>query len=150
MDKISLISEIRKETGFSVMDIKKALEESNYQKEKAIALLLKRGGEKYASREKRATNTGIIEAYSHRGKIGVLVEVLCETDFVAQNQDFQNFAHELALQVASCAPENLDELLESEYIRDPSRKIKDLLLELRTKIGENIKVGRFIRLQLGE
>ena len=149
MSRIDLITEIRKETGFSVMEIKKALEKSNYQKEKAIAFLLKKGSEKYAAREERATNAGIIEAYCHRGRIGVLVEVLCETDFVAQNRDFQNFAHELALQIASSAPQNLEELLESEYIRDPSRKIKDLLLELRTKIGENIRIGRFIRLGLG-
>ncbi|MDO8638707.1 MAG: elongation factor Ts, partial [Candidatus Daviesbacteria bacterium] len=84
------------------------------------------------------------------GKVGVLVEVLCETDFVAKTPDFKNLAHELSLQIASMNPENVEELLKQEYIRDNSQTIENLIKSVIGKLGENIQVGKFSRIALGE
>ncbi|MBI2338609.1 elongation factor Ts, partial [Candidatus Daviesbacteria bacterium] len=93
---------------------------------------------------------GIVDVYSHGGKVGVLVEVLCETDFVARTDDFKNLAHELSLQIASMNPSSLEEFLSQEYIRDNSLTIDQLIKSLIGKLGENIQIGRFERIALGE
>ena len=94
--------------------------------------------------------SGIVEVYSHSGKVGVLIELLCETDFVAKTPDFKNLAHELALQVASMKPDSRESLLSQEYIRDPSLTIDALIKSVIGKLGENILVGRFERIALGD
>lgn len=98
------IAALREKTGLPMMEVKTALIESDGNEEKAIEILRKKGMAKSEKRADRATSNGVIDSYIHSGRIGVLVEVLCETDFVAKNEDFKNFAHELSLQIAATAP----------------------------------------------
>ena len=93
---------------------------------------------------------GIIETYIHAGRVGAMIELACETDFVVRTDDFKNLAHELAMQVASMDPKDVEDLEGQEYIRDPSLKVKDLVTNAVAKIGENIKIVRFIRFELGQ
>lgn len=144
------IIKLRSKTKAGVMDVRRALEEADGDLVQAEAILQKMGQARAESKTDRATGSGIIETYAHGdGKIGVLVEVSCETDFVAKTDEFKTLAHELALQVAAMAPASVEDLLEQEYIKDPSRKIKDLLQETIAKTGENIKVARFQRFARG-
>lgn len=139
------IKNLRDLTGAGVMETKKALEEANGDTGQAKSLLKEWGVEKAAKKEGRATAQGLIHAYIHHGgKIGSLVEVLCETDFVARTEDFSRLVHEIAMQAAALDSSVPEELLESDYIRDPNRKIKDLVTEVIAKVGENIKVSRIV------
>jgi elongation factor Ts len=145
------VLKLRQETGAGVMDCKKALEEAQGNIEKAKELLKARGLEIASKKAERSTKEGIITSYIHgAGKVGVLLELVCETDFVAKNDEFKNMAREIAMQIASMNPENVEALLEQEYIRDPKKKIIDLINESIAIIGENIKVTRFVRYALGE
>lgn len=144
------IKRLREETGAGIADCRSVLEETKGNFEKAKELLKKKGLDKAASKSEREVKAGIVETYSHGGKVGVLVELLCETDFVAKTEDFKNLAHELSLQVASMKPESLEELLEQEYIREPGLKVEDLIKGVIGKLGENIQIGRFERIALGE
>jgi elongation factor Ts len=142
------IKKLREETGLGIIECKKAFEEAGYDEKKAREILKKRSLESAVKREHRETKSGIIEAYSHRGKIGVLVELLCETDFVAKNAEFRNLAHNLALQIASMAPQDEKELLEQPYIKDESQTVSQLIQSVIAKTGENIKLRRFIRYEI--
>jgi len=106
--KSSDIANLRKKTGFPMMEVKFALIEAKGNEEKAIEILRKKGLKKSEKRADRKTVNGIIDSYVHAGRIGVLVEVLCETDFVARSDDFKNFTHEISLQVAASAPKYLE------------------------------------------
>ena len=106
--------------------------------------------DKTFSKQIREVKSGLVEVYSHGGKVGVIVELLCETDFVARTEEFKNLAHELALQVASMNPSSLEDLLSQEYIRDNALTIDTLIKSVVGKLGENIQVGRFERVALGE
>ena len=101
------IAALREKTGLPMMEVKSALIEADGDEEKAIGILRKKGMAKSEKRADRATSNGVIDSYIHAGRIGVLTEVLCETDFVAKNEDFKNFAHELSLQIAASAPKYL-------------------------------------------
>jgi elongation factor Ts len=148
MVDIELIKKLREETEISISECKKALEEAKGDLEKAREILKKRYGEMAKKRKERETKEGIIEAYVHSGrKIGVLLELRCESDFVARNPEFQKLAHELCLQIAAIDPEEIP-LLEQNWIRDESKKIKDLISEYIAKFGENITVQRFVRFQI--
>ena len=92
----------------------------------------------------------MIDSYIHGGKVGVLLELLCETDFVARTDDFKSLSHELCLQIASMNPKDVKTLLSQEYIRDPKIKIGDLVKQTIGKLGENIIISRFTRYQLGQ
>ncbi|MBI2337650.1 translation elongation factor Ts, partial [Candidatus Daviesbacteria bacterium] len=98
---IEYIKKLREQTGAGIADCKEALKESDGDLEKAKEWLKKKGLDKASSKTERAVKAGIVDVYSHGGKVGVLVEVLCETDFVARTDDFKNLAHELSLQIAS-------------------------------------------------
>lgn len=151
MTDLSLLKQLREETGVSVSLCKKALDECKGDLEKAKKLLLSWGAEKVASKASRATGQGALFSYVHHNKkIAALVELLCETDFVAANSDFQHLGNEIAMQIASTAPKTIDELTKQEYIRDPSKKIEDLLKEAVLKFGENTKIGKIYRMELGE
>lgn len=144
------IVKLREKTKAGVMDVRKALEEANGDVTKAEELLKSIGAAKAEAKAARTTGSGIVESYTHGdGKIGVIVEVACETDFVAKTDEFKSLAHELALQIAAMDPTSVDELLDQEYIRDPSRKIKDLIQDTVAKTGENIRIKRFQRFVLG-
>lgn len=145
------IKKLREATGGGVMECKKALEETGGDMKKASELLKKWGVEKSEKKVGRETKSGIIDSYIHAGgKVGVLLELTCETDFVARTDDFKKLAHELCLQIASMGPRDVKDLLKEEYIRDPSTTIEQLIKQTIGKLGENIQVGRYTRYQLGE
>ncbi len=187
---------LREKTGAGMMDCKKALVETGGNEEKAIAYLREKGLAKAAKKAGRATSQGVIGSYIHStGKIGVMVELKCETDFVAKNEKFREFAKDLAMQIAAASPlcvspdqvpaellakereifkhqamqegkpeaiaEKIVEgrlkkyysevcLLEQAFIKDDKKTIKDLLNELIAVLGENMQIGRFDRMVLGE
>jgi elongation factor Ts len=147
---VDQIKELREQTGAGIADCRAALESSKGDMTGAKEWLKKQGFDKAVSKGERETGAGLIEVYSHGGRVGVLVELLCETDFVARTDDFKNLAHEIALQVASMKPESVSELLEQEYIRDPSQIIDQLVKSVIGKLGENIQIGRFERIALAE
>lgn len=155
---IDLIKKIREQSGAGISDAKNAIEVLKTQKnmdhdkliKAALEILKQKGFDKANSKEGREVKTGIVDVYSHGGKVGVLVELLCETDFVARTKDFKNLAHELSLQVASMNPFSVEELLKQEYIRDNSQIVDQLIKLISGKLGENIQVGRFERIALGE
>lgn len=147
---VDQIKKLREETGAGIADCRQALEESKGDMEKAKEWLKKNGLDKAASKGDREVKSGLVEVYSHAGRVGVLVELLCETDFVARTDDFKNLAHELALQIASMNPSSVETLLSQEYIRDTSQTIDQFLKAVIAKLGENIQIGRFERIALGE
>ncbi len=150
MADVKLIKQLREETQASIADCKKALEESKDDYKKAIEWLKKRGIEKAEKKADRETSQGLIESYIHQsGKVGALVEVLCETDFVARTDEFKKLCHEIAMQVAAMDPKNVDTLLKQEYIRDSSVTIEQLVKGVIGKLGENIRVKSFTRYELG-
>ncbi|QHO63746.1 Translation elongation factor Ts [Candidatus Chazhemtobacterium aquaticus] len=143
------IKQLREKTGAGVMDAKKALEESGGDMKKAEEIIAAKGIVKAEKKADREVKSGLVYGYTHQGRVGVLVEVSCETDFVAKNPEFEALCKEVALQVASMEPKDVEELLEQDYIRDGGKKIKDLVTNLIGKIGENIQVRRFVRFELG-
>ncbi len=191
----SQVQELRQRTGVGFMECKRALEESSGDLEKAIDLLRSRGQAKAAKAAGRLTREGRVEAYIHLGgKIGVLVEIDCETDFVAKTDDFRELARSLAMQVAATNPLAVDRdgvpsevvereteiyrqqaretgkpddivekiaagklekwyqevcLLDQAYIKDPDRKVSDVVTEAVQRLGENIVVRRFTRYEVG-
>ena len=148
---IDLLKKLRQETSAGIADCRKALEDSGNDYEKARKLIIERGLEKASKKEGKETSQGVIASYVHQtGKVGVLVELRCETDFVARTDEFKALAHEITLQVASMNPEKVEDLLKSPYIRDPKHTIADLIKLTVAKVGENITVARFSRMELGE
>ena len=148
---ISKLKLLRNETGISIALCKKALEESNNDIKRAKKLLAGWGIEKVKDKMGRITSEGSIFSYVHHNKkIASLIEILCETDFVAKNLELQKLGQELSMQIASIPTKNVEELMNQDYIRDPSKKITNLIREAIVKFGENIKIGRFLRWELGE
>lgn len=133
------------------MRVKDVLEELMGDEKKAEKILKKEGFEKAAKREGRETSQGVIEAYVHHsGKVAGVVELLCETDFVARNELFKDLAHDLSLQVASMGARDAKDLEKQDFIKDPSKKVGDLVKEVVVKTGENIRIGRIFRVELGK
>jgi elongation factor Ts len=162
MDNVSAgaVKELRERTGAGIMDCKKALQETGGNMDKAAEVLRQKGlatSSKVAGREAKQ---GLIESYIHTGgRIGALVEVNCETDFVARTEEFRKLAREIAMQVASMNPTTIgtmegegdepDALLNQEYIRDARRTIRDLIKETIAQVRENIQVSRIMRFEVG-
>ncbi len=145
-----LIKKLRDETGAGVMRIKVVLEEVKGDEKKALEILKKEGFEKSAKRADRETGQGIVVSYIHHSnKVGVLVEILCETDFVARTSEFKNLVHEICMQAAAMNPKDVKALLKQEYIRDNSKTIESLIKETIAKLGENIVVKRLQRFEIG-
>lgn len=148
---LELLKKLREDTSAGVSDCRQALEDANGDYAKAKKLLTERGLEKAAKKEGKETAEGIIESYVHAGgKVGVLVELRCETDFVARTDDFKKLAHEVALQVAAMNPKDVKALLTSAYIRDSGLTIEALVKSVIAKVGENITIAKFVRVELGE
>jgi len=142
------IQKLRNKTGAGVMDCKNALLEANGDMNKAEEIIIKNGSAKAEKRADRKTGAGFLEAYIHNGRIGVILELRCETDFVAKTDEFQNLAHELAIQIISTDPKSVEDLLNEVYIKDESIKISNLIDSVIARIGENIKIERFCRYSL--
>ena len=159
------IKQLREKTGAGVMDCKKVLTEAEGDIDKAQAMLTERGIAIAKKKTDREANQGAVECYVHMGgKIGVMVEVNCETDFVAHTDEFTELSHDIALQIAAMSPKYIssDEVAADEdtdpktaclllqpFIKDPSKSIQDLITETIAKVGENIKIRRFARFELG-
>jgi elongation factor Ts len=151
MVDIELLKKLRNETSVSLADCRKALEESKNDYKKALDALRKSGLEKAAKKSERETKQGLVSSYIHQnGRVGALLEVLCETDFVARTDEFKNLIHEIGMQVAAMSPKDVPALLKQEYIRDPKMTIELLIKEVIAKLGENIVVKRFQRFEIGE
>ena len=146
---LSDLKKLRDETAAGVADCRQALEDAVGDYEKGKKLLIERGLEKAAKKDGNETTQGIVESYVHAGKIGVLVELRCETDFVARTDEFKTLAHEISLKVASMDPKNVDELVQTAYIRDASLTIAELIKQAVAKVGENITIAQFTRISLG-
>ena len=172
-NSVNAIKELRDLTCSSITHCKKALEEAKGDIRQAVVLLRKQGLEIAAKKQSRAAQEGRIDCYLHHGnKIGVLLEVNCESDFVARNEEFTKFTKDLAMQIAATSPEYIKKedvpeeilkleknkedyyqgncLLEQIFVKDPSLMIKDYLGSMVGKMGENIVIRRFIRYKIGE
>jgi elongation factor Ts len=138
---VDQIKELREETGAGIMDVRKALTESDGDTKKAKAWLEKKGMKRAEDKVERETEAGYVFAYVHfNGRVGSLVKLACETDFVAKTEDFQSLGKEIAMQVASMKPETVEELLKQDYLRDSSKTIEGMIKVMSGKTGENIKV----------
>jgi len=148
---IKLLKQLREETSASIADCRVALEETDNDYKKALEWLKKRGLEKAGKKADRETSQGLVDSYIHHGgKIGVLLELRCETDFVAKTDDFQKLSKEIGMQISAMNPQDVEALLKQEYIRDPKMTIEELIKSTIGKLGENITVARFQRYSLGE
>ena len=163
---VEAIKELRERTSAGIMDCKRALQESEGDLARAEEFLRAQGVASAAKKASRATNQGVVEAYIHSGgRIGAIVEVNCETDFVARTGEFKELAHDLAMQVAAMSPLYIDDddipdgesvdpqqacMMQQAFIKDPSRTVQDLVKEMVGKLGENVRVRRFTRFSLGE
>jgi elongation factor Ts len=173
----AMVKELREKTGAGIMDAKRALEEVQGNMDKAAQIIQKQGLARAEKKTDRQASQGLIEPYIHGGgRIGTLVEINCETDFVARTPDFQELAHDVAMQIAALNPQYVSEddipedvlaertsevgskevavkqlaLLSQEFIKDGSKTIEDLIKDNIAKLGENIVVRRFSRFELGE
>ena len=159
-----LIKQLREITGAGVMDCKRAIEEAECDLKQAERIIYAQGMAKAEKRSDRVAGQGVVESYIHQGRIGAIVEVNCETDFVARTEDFRSLAREVAMQVASMNPQYLAKsdvpesepaeakdvaLLEQPYIRDGSRTVGQLVTETSAKTGEKIAIRRFQRFEVG-
>lgn len=163
---VELVRTLRDQTGAGIMDCKEALEKSGGDLEKAILTLRDKGVASVAKRADKATNEGVIETYLHTGgRVGAMVELGCETDFVARTEEFQKLAHDIAMQVAAMGPVYVDKgeieegdvrppaqisLMQQPFIKNNSSSVGEMVKELAAKVGENIRVVRFTRLAVGE
>ena len=146
MYDIKKLKQLRQNTGVSFSLCKKALEESKNDLIKAKKLLSLWSGDKASSKAERKTSAGAIFSYVHHNKkVASLVELASETDFVSGNREFQALGQELAMQAVSIPAETVGDFLSQEYIRDPAKKVSDLIKEAVLKFGENIKVNRIMR-----
>jgi len=153
MTKITLdqIKKLRAKTKAGVMDCRQALRQAQGKLDLAEKILRQWGVKSAGKRVNRETAYGVVEAYSHTdGRIVAVVELCCETDFVARNDEFKKLAHELAMQVAAMKPKNISQLLKQPWIRDEKRTVDSLVKEAIGKIGENIVVRKIARFELGE
>ena len=147
MDKIK---ELRAETGAGIMDAKKALEEAAGDMNKAKEIITAKGLARAESKSDREVHSGKVYCYTHGGgTAAAMVEVACETDFVAKTPEFEALCKEIALQIVSMDPKDVENLLKMDYIRDGSKTMDQLIKELSGKTGELIRVTRFARFKLG-
>ena len=145
------VKRLREETGAGVMDCKRALDEAKGDFQKAKVLIKERGLAKAKEKSDRDAREGVVEAYVHAGgRIGAMVELSSETDFVARNPNFRELAKEIAMKVAAMDPTDVDQLLGQAYIRDASKTIGELVTTIAASTGENVRVKRFKRFELGQ
>ena len=163
---VELVRTLRDQTGAGIMECKEALESSDGDLERATVVLREKGRASVAKRVGRAINEGVIETYLHTGgRVGAMVELGCETDFVARTEEFLKLAHDIAMQVAAMGPVYVDQddieegdtrppaqisLMQQPFIKNSSTSVGDMVKELAAKVGENIRVVRFNRLEVGE
>ena len=161
-----LIKALREQSGAGFMDCKRALQEADGDLERAQEILREKGVVSASKKASRDTNEGLVDSYIHSGgRVGAIVEINCETDFVAKTNDFKTLAHDVAMQIAAMSPLYVDTsdipegediepqeacLLQQPFIRDPTTTVQDRINEEIAKLGENVRVRRFTRFSLGE
>lgn len=148
MITVSEIKRLRDLTGAGIADCREALEKAKGDEKRAREIIKEKGFEKAAKKGDRTTANGLVFSYVHNGKIGVLLALACETDFVAKTEAFQTLGKEICLQIASMGPTNIEGLLKQESIRDPKLTIDDMIKAVIGKLGENIKVSEFSRITI--
>ncbi len=148
MKNLEDIKKLREATGAGVMECKEALAESNGDFDRAVQIIHERGLVKVEKRTGREAGAGLIESYIHNERIGVLVDVRAETDFVVRSEPFRKLAHEIAMQIAALAPADVEELLKQPYIKNESKPVEDVVKEIIAQVGENIKINKFSRMEL--
>lgn len=146
--KLGDIQKLRESTGAGVMECKKAMEDAKGDLDRAVSLIRERGLLKFEKRKARETGAGLIESYVHNDRIGVLLDLRAETDFVVRSEPFRRLSHELVMQIAASAPQDVDDLLKQPYIKDESRTVEDLIKEVIARVGENIRVNKFHRIEI--
>jgi elongation factor Ts len=142
------VQKLREMTGAGVMECKKALEEAKGDFDAAKGILQERGASKMEKRAGRETGAGLIKSYVHNGRIGVMLDIRAETDFVVRSEPFQALAQELVMQIAATDPQSLEDLLKQEYIRDTSKTVNDLVTDVVSRVGENVRVNKFVRMEV--
>jgi elongation factor Ts len=142
------VQKLREMTGAGVMDCRKALLEAAGDFEAAKKFIQEKGLTKVEKRAGRATGAGLVHSYVHNERIGVLLEIRAETDFVVRSEPFRKLAHELAMQIAAAGPADVTELLAQPYIKDETRTVKDLVTDVIAKVGENVSVVQFSRIEV--
>lgn len=142
------VQKLREITGAGVMDCKRALDDAKGDFDAARKLIQERGFLKVEKRAGRETGAGLVYSYVHNGRIGVLVDVRAETDFVVRSEPFQKLIHELAMQIAAVPAKDVDELMTMPHIKDETRTIKDLVAEVISKVGENVRINQFYRIEI--
>ena len=146
LEKIKIL---RQESGASLAEVRSALAESGWDLSRAKELLREKLGAIAEKKSHREVRAGVVEAYVHsNSRIGVLMELHCETDFVARNPEFRKLAHDLAMHIAAMAPQDAETLAKQEFIRDPLKKVDEVVRQAIGVFGENIKIGNFVRFEL--
>ncbi len=148
MSGIEEVQKLREETGAGVMSCKKALDEAGGDMKKAAEILKKKGLEKADKKANRIVGAGIIDSYIHNNRVGVLLQLNCETDFVARSKPFIELSHNLTMQIAAMSPEDVEQLLSQAYIKDEKMTVEELIKGVIAIVGENIKVEKFSRFEL--
>jgi len=144
MSEIDKIKNLREATGLSLNQIKKALDEAGGDEKKAAEIIKSYGAEMAGKKSSRKVGEGIVDSYIHSTKkAGSLIEILCETDFVARNSEFQALAHDIAMHITAMQPADTAELLTQPFVKDPSITVQDLINSAIGKLGENIQIGEF-------
>jgi elongation factor Ts len=142
-----LVQKLREITSAGVMDCRKALIEANGDVDAAIKIIHEKGLAKMEKRSDREAGAGLVQSYIHNERIGVLLRLNAETDFVVRSEPFKQLAHDLAMHIAAAAPKDIEELLAQPYVKDESRTVKDVVGEVIAKVGENVIVGEFSRME---
>ena len=146
MSNVDDVQKLRESTGAGVMEAKRALDESQGDFDKAVEILRAKGLEKVEKRSGREAGAGFIQSYVHNEHIGVLVDLRAETDFVVRSEPFRELAKEIALQIAAMGGSSVEEVLGQPYVKDPSKTIQDLVTDVISRVGENVKFNAFSRL----
>lgn len=145
------VKKLREETGAGMMDCKKALDQADGNYEEAKEFVRQRGLAIAEKKSDRETKEGYIASYVHaNSKVAALVEILCETDFVAKNSDFQEMAKNVAMHVVAMNPKTVEALLSEQFVKNPDITVEELVKGVSGKIGEKFVVNRFVRYEVGE
>lgn len=143
------IKTLREETGLSIMDCRKALEEAQGDRDRAITILKEKGVKTALKKSGRTLGAGVVASYIHAGEtVGAMIELLCETDFVAKSPEFKSVARDISMHIAAMNPGDMATLLEQPFIKDPEQKISDLINHTIQKFGERTEIGHFTRFSI--
>ncbi|OGY98302.1 MAG: translation elongation factor Ts [Candidatus Liptonbacteria bacterium RIFCSPHIGHO2_01_FULL_57_28] len=148
MSNTEALQKLREETGAGLVTCKKAFDEAGGDLEKAIAILREKGMAKVEKTAGRSAGAGFIYSYVHNDRVGVLLDLRAETDFVVRSEPFKQLARELAMQIAAMGGETVEEVMDQDYIKDPSKKVSALVNDVIARVGEKVQIHRFSRLEV--